>query len=1088
MKKILVKIFIVLVVIGALGIGTNVLYKVSKKGVKHLLENIIKSRISYDTYEFNPFSYVRFVNFKSKSMSADTLEVDFDIVDLLYKKIALIRAVNLYFNLDTLVAAYIKGKDGGGKIPDFEISKVVWYKAELIAGGVDFKMYYMLGGFKGISNSLVIPFKATRISFLNNEYRFLSSTVRVFKDSTVLGNVTALSDKIVVRGGRLKIPGKNLLLWRAKYFRYEQTVLKNARGSINGKTYEIIAGRSKVVGKYNVDSLRVVLSTENFDTLNLHEFTFFKGQSSIRGKGSVKNLTFGVTDSINYAVNLKVSNYKRENFGFSGIISLRGKGKIGSFDAYLRNVFYKKYNFRQLNLMCDYDKNSLYIYNGELIDPNLNIIFNGYVSKDSTRLSLSGNGYDIYTYAPRPVRTRFFNLAGSIYLRNDYKEVNLVAEVKSFRYEDIESPYLRADISYKGGNLDVKLMGEKFSVGKIVFDSTALDLSLSPYHMGKYQLSTNFGKDWIKTQGEFYLDSSGVYIENRSFTYRLDSLIEKTENPIFLNIFDHSLELYGDSINLFEGQMTGVYLRYSGDSVDARARFNCIDLSYLYRLFGKSTIEEGKLSGVLDLHGSTASPLAKFRGNICGARIKNLNIDTLRTEVVYQNQSFISPLTVVKGKKFTIYTDFVVLAKFSINPFMVEFIKQKNIHAELTVVHIDASIVTDLIGGEVYPESGSLTGNLILSGSITSPELAGKMVLKTGGVYIETFGKEYRGVFVSMLFRDKKVEIPDIRIEASNGYLKGSGSVQLTGFKPESLQLSFHLYKFPFEKGDIFEGIFDGSLEVSGAFPDNILVAGDLYVEEGYAYLSFGKSGGSGRMRPNPLRLNIRIRADRRIFLVNELADMEFSTDLTIVKQDPVTVLISGKLDVIKGTFLYLDRIFIIQEGSIIFNNEPEINPTLNLQGETVINDTIFIDLHVTGSLKTPGIQLTSNPPLPEEDIISLLSFGKLLSEAPLTIRDISLMKSRALNLAEGLISKELQKRLRINELELRTGLAGENPRVTVGLYLSPRVYFKYAHSFEVLEKDVYQVKYFIKRNMAIYGERDKEGEISIGIEARYRF
>ena len=1088
MKKNLTKIFIILMVIVLAGVGLEFGYRVSRNGVKHLIESILKSKIYYDSYEFNPFSYVRFVNFRSKSMNADTLEVDFDFVDILYRKIALIKAVNLYFNLDTLVAAYTHGKGGSGKIPEFEISKVVWNKAEFVAGGIDFKMAYVIGEFKGVSNSLVIPFKATRISFLNNEYRYLSSTVRVFKDSTVLGNITALSDKIVVKEGKLKIPGKNLLLWYAKFVRYGNTVLKNADGKIRENTYEIYAKRSKIVGKYNVDSLKVVLSTEDFDTLHLYKFAFFKEKMSIEGRGSVGNLSYGVTDSISYALNLDVSNYRNGSIGFSGVVSLRGKGPIGSFEAYLRNVFYKKYSFRQLNLMSDYRKGELYIHNGELIDPNLNIIFNGYVSKDSSRLNMSGNGYDIYAYAPRPIHTSYFNIAGSIFLRGNYKEVELSTEVKSLEYEKIESPYLRASINFKDGNLNVELMSERFAVGKIVSDSAVLGLSLSSYHMGKYYLSTYFGENWVKVRGKLYMDSSGIYIENNDFAYKLDSLNERTKNPIFLNVVGNSFELSGDSINLFKGQLSKAYLRYSRDSIDAHVELRQIDISYLHELLRSVSFEEGVLSGELEIHGSASSPEAGFKGTVCSARMKNLDIDTVRTEVVYEDQNFISPLTVIKGKKFAIYTDFVVPAQFSINPFKITFIKQKNIHADLTVDHIDADIITDLLGGEVYPESGALKGNLVLTGSITSPELAGKMVLKTGGVYIETFGKEYEGIFVRMIFKDQRVEIPDIRIDAENGYMKGSGHIQLSGFKPESLKLTFHLYKFPFKKGDIFEGVFDGTLEVSGTLPNNVLVSGDIYVEEGYAYLSFGKSGGSGRMKPNPLRLNLRIRADRRIFLVNELADMEFSTDLTIVKQDPVTVLISGKLDVIKGTFLYLDRIFIVQEGSIIFNNEPEINPTLNLQGETVVDDTIFIDLHVTGSLKTPEIQLTSNPPLPEEDIISLLSFGKLLSEVPLTIRDISLMKTRALNLAEGLISKELQKRLRINELELRTGLAGENPRVTVGLYLSPRVYFKYAHSFEVLEKDVYQVKYFIKRNMAIYGERDKEGEISIGIEARYRF
>ncbi len=1090
MLRKIVKIFIALAIIGAVIYGGHVGYKLGKSATLHMLENFVKAPISYKKYDFNPLSRILIVGMNSKSVKADTLEIKYNLLDLLFRKIALIKAVNLYFNLDTIIKGYSQGKGENSEwhVPAFEISQIIWENADFVTAGLDFKAQYVEGKMLGVNNTLVIPFKTIKTKFLGNTYNLMSSTVKVFKDSTVLYDVQALSKKITVKDGKMKVLMNGETFWWASFARYDSTVLHEPSGVIKVPLYIVRAKKSMIIGKYSVDSLDVRLSSYDFDTLHLKSFAFYRDRSSLLGSGSLSHLKYNSPDSVHYDLNLRVSNLKLDEARLSGDIILKGKGYKGRFNAHLRNVSFREYAFRQLNLTSSFHQDTLFISFGEINDPNLYAQFSGLVSKDSTVLAVSGNGYDIGAYVREPLRTNYFEFKGDVAFTKESRSLNIRGMARGASFENMFAPEIALKVSYDNGNIGVDLKAVKFALGKFVSDSTCLTLNLSAHHMGNYHLGTYFPKIWLRANGNFYLDSSGLYLANKELSYRVDSLEEVCTSPVYLTLDSEGFSLKGDSMRLFSGVLSDFDLTYTKDSVSASGRLERINLKYLRDVMPAFAVKRGLVDGQLSASGPLENPSMNFKGKLYDATLKNLEIDTIRAELIYENGQLMSPITVVKGKGFSIYSDFVLPAELSLSPFKIEIDKDRNIHGELSVERVDATVITRLIGGDIYPESGELKGNLLLTGTLNNPELAGNMELKTDGVYIEAFGNEYRQVFVRLDFKDKRVEIPDIRIDAQNGYATGSGVIYLKELKPSGVNISLELVKFPFAHGDIFEGIFNGQLKITGELPDNVLISGDIKVDEGYVYLSFGKSAGSGKMPPNPLRLNLRIHADRRIFLVNELADMEFSADLTIVKEDPVTVLISGNLNVIKGTFLYLDRIFIIQEGSIIFSNEPEINPTLNLLGETVVNDTIFIDLHVTGNLKTPEIRLTSTPPLAEEDIISLLSFGKLLSEVPMTIKDINLMKTRALNLAEGLISKELQKRLRINELELRTGLAGENPRFSVGLYLSPRVYFKYAHSFEALEKDVYQVKYFIKPNMAIYGERDKEGEISVGIEARFRF
>lgn len=1086
MKKKLAKIFILfLILVTSIYLG-NISYRAGKRGILHLLENILKSPITYETYEFNPLSHIRFSKFSSSPLKADTLVIRFNILDLLFRKIGSINGKNVYLNIDTLVAAYSKGKGGGG-VPVFEVSQVYWDSTTLIAGGITYRARLVIGSMRGVRNTLVIPFKALSISFLDNEYRLVTSTVKVFTDSTVLYDVQADSRKIFVKNGKLKILSGGKILWNADSVRYETSVLNDARGRINGKNFFISAKKSTILAKYPLDSLNLKFTTGDFNTLTFEKFELATIKGFIAGNGTVSGLKTGNPDSISYNLylNLEKFEFPEKHVGFSGDVSLTGKGPFGRFDARLRNVAFKDNSFRQLNLLARYEKQTLFIDFGEIIDPDLSLNFRGVVSRDTLNLYFSGNGYNLASYLKKPFSTGFFKIAGNFSQGEKTKQLHLGGILKDVTFKNINVPYLEAELDFLNENTRILAVAERISIGNLQVDSLVSRMKLSSYHMGNYEFDAFSSNIELTAEGKFYLDSSGVYISNEKLIHRINGVEDRTLAPIFLTWSGGKLNIQADSLHIFKGTLKNLNFELKSDTVTGKVSMEGVDISLLPV---NKMLDQGILTGNFELNGTLSNPGFSFKGSLSNTIFKNLEIDTIRSEIIYSGGKILSPITVIKGDRFSIYADFVVPANFSLRPFGFKIKTREPIHGELVLDRIDATVVTDILEGGVYPETGYMQGNLILLGNLDHPELSGKIELKTTNTFIEAFGNEYREIYIQLKFEKEKVEISQIRIDAPEGFAEGRGVVELTGLKPSYLSVLLNLSKFPFARGDIFEGIFNGFLSIQGKLPDDITISGDLFMDEGYVYLSFGKSGGSGKMRPNPLKINLRVSADRRIFLINELADMEFSADLTIVKEDPVTVLISGKLDVIKGTFLYLDRIFIIQEGSIVFNNEPEINPTLNLLGETVVNDTIFIELHVTGNVRAPEIQLTSSPPLSEEDIISLLSFGKLLSEVPLTIRDISLMKTRALNLAEGLISRELQKRLRINELELRTGLAGENPRFTVGLYLSPRVYFRYAHSFEALEKDIYQVKYFLKRNFAIYGERDKEGEISIGIEARYRF
>jgi hypothetical protein len=69
-----------------------------------------------------------------------------------------------------------------------------------------------------------------------------------------------------------------------------------------------------------------------------------------------------------------------------------------------------------------------------------------------------------------------------------------------------------------------------------------------------------------------------------------------------------------------------------------------------------------------------------------------------------------------------------------------------------------------------------------------------------------------------------------------------------------------------------------------------------------------------------------------------------------------------------------------IQQGFLYFNPNDPMNPGLDLQGTSLIRD-YTIRVYVYGTANQPEAVFTSEPPLPQEEIISLLATGTTKEE-----------------------------------------------------------------------------------------------------------
>lgn len=89
---------------------------------------------------------------------------------------------------------------------------------------------------------------------------------------------------------------------------------------------------------------------------------------------------------------------------------------------------------------------------------------------------------------------------------------------------------------------------------------------------------------------------------------------------------------------------------------------------------------------------------------------------------------------------------------------------------------------------------------------------------------------------------------------------------------------------------------------------------------------------------------------------------------------------IGGEAQVIRGTYSFASTRFDLTRGRISFDENVPIDPRLDIEAETR-RDGLEVTVTVRGNALTPEIAFSSEPPLPEEEILSRLLFGGPITE-----------------------------------------------------------------------------------------------------------
>lgn len=407
---------------------------------------------------------------------------------------------------------------------------------------------------------------------------------------------------------------------------------------------------------------------------------------------------------------------------------------------------------------------------------------------------------------------------------------------------------------------------------------------------------------------------------------------------------------------------------------------------------------------------------------------------------------------------------------------------------------------------------GILNGEARITGNFENFQLNGDAQVRDLTFGIKVISARFDSVQGNIKLTGDRISFQELRGRMySTGYNKlgsgaevgGGGTVKLEPrFKVRNISFDFNFKDAPMQFLPFVYGRGTGNFSIN-VKNEITFYSGNISVTEGVVPIDFGSklpAPEPNKKSDDKWRMNLKVSADRNVWLRNREADIEFGGDLYIIKEQGPLYL-AGTLQTRRGDFYWFTHTLKVTEGQITFIPEDLIDPQLDFQAELnthersrkADNKEITITLHASGTLSEPIFEFFSDPPdYSEQDILTYLNLNITWEEME-SIKQGNyvgeVLPRSLLALLESGVARQLRKYTGMDVIRIDAPFfeASQKTKLTVGKYISRNLFITYTYDFTTFS-NLFNVEYFINDKNEIMVKREETGDYSLEYQYRIRF
>jgi translocation and assembly module TamB len=400
--------------------------------------------------------------------------------------------------------------------------------------------------------------------------------------------------------------------------------------------------------------------------------------------------------------------------------------------------------------------------------------------------------------------------------------------------------------------------------------------------------------------------------------------------------------------------------------------------------------------------------------------------------------------------------------------------------------------------------------NASFEGTLDQPRITGRVHIEKASVREVDFPTGLSAIQGDIVFDSTRLYFENVSAEAGGGTLQLSGSVNYAE-SPLRYDVTLHSDRLRIRYPVGMSWLVGGSLRLTGSTIAGVL-SGKVTIErvtltqglEVAGMLVSAKEGITGPSTTSPFLRNLQFDVeavsapDARMEWPGAGLQAEASLRVRGTWEHPILL---GHIHILSGDLYFAGNRYRVTRGDLNFANPFRLDPVVNVEATTNIQQ-YEITLNFNGPASKLTLAYRSDPPLPGNDIITLLALGQTSSESTARSGGTSQGSTAGASaiLSEAISSQlggRVERLFGITRFRVDPGLTtlgsatseqNAGARVTVEQQIARNLTITYVSNVGSTQEQVIQVEYNVDRNVSIVGLRDYNGTFGIDIKIKKRF
>ena len=421
---------------------------------------------------------------------------------------------------------------------------------------------------------------------------------------------------------------------------------------------------------------------------------------------------------------------------------------------------------------------------------------------------------------------------------------------------------------------------------------------------------------------------------------------------------------------------------------------------------------------------------------------------------------------------------------------------------------LDLAFVNGLVPSTLRNVTGEIIVDVEAHGPLDRPAPRGTVALRGGAATLTALGVDVSAATLALAIAPDAIRVTDLSAVSRDGRLVGGGTISMSGYAPDRLDLRIALDRWPaiatnryrsdvsaeiFCRGTVVAPQITGTVDVLRGVlrPDlDFLTRAPTERDPTIRIISaVAPPPGAAPPEPRPApsavepsaiykntTLDVTLTVHHNTWISHADASVELAGRVVARKQPDSDLQLTGRIETVRGWMNFQQRQFRIAQGGLEFTGGSKIDPALDVTVEYKTGEYV-VRVILGGTASAPSLTLTSEPSLTQADILSVLMFGK-------TAQDLSEgqrvdMQNQATQLAASFAASEIRQ-----SVGDALGLSGRGiqlqelsgSRVALGTYLTDRTFVTVGQNYGAQQGQEMRVEYELTPRWSITSSGSSAG------------